>query len=68
MNNNSNNSSGMSCTGFFVVLLGVAFIIMKIVGVIEWSWVWVLAPIWIYAALVLFILVIGLIIAFWERK
>ncbi len=37
MNNNSNNSSGMSCSGFFVVLLGVAFIIMKIVGVIEWS-------------------------------
>ena len=65
MNNNSNNSNGMSCTGFFVVLLGVAFIIMKIVGVIEWSWVWVL---WIYEALVLFILVIGLIIAFWERK
>ena len=27
-------------------LLAVAFIVMKIVHVIDWSWVWVLAPIW----------------------
>lgn len=28
-------------------LLGVAFIVMKILGLIDWSWLWVLSPIWI---------------------
>lgn len=28
-------------------LLGIAFIILKLCGVIAWPWVWVLAPIWI---------------------
>jgi len=28
-------------------LLGVAFIVLRLVGVIHWSWVWVLAPFWI---------------------
>ena len=27
-------------------LLGVAFIVMKLCGVIDWSWWWVLAPFW----------------------
>lgn len=28
-------------------LLAVAFIVLKLTGVIAWSWWWVLAPIWI---------------------
>lgn len=28
-------------------LLGVAFIVLKLCGVIRWSWLWVLAPFWI---------------------
>lgn len=32
--------------GFFEVLV-LIFIVLKIVGVIEWSWWWVLCPIWI---------------------
>lgn len=27
-------------------ILGVAFIILKLVGVIEWSWWWVTLPFW----------------------
>jgi hypothetical protein len=42
----------------FPSLLGLAFIILKLVGVITWSWVWVLAPIWIPIALVLFIILL----------
>jgi hypothetical protein len=30
----------------FFLLLGIVFIILKLCGVIMWSWVWVLAPIW----------------------
>lgn len=28
-------------------VLTVVFIVLKLVGVINWSWVWVLAPLWI---------------------
>lgn len=36
-----------------VDLLAVAFIVLKLCGVIQWKWVWVLLPIWSYAALAL---------------
>lgn len=35
-------------------LLGVAFIILKLMGIITWSWVWVLAP-FLFLALLWFI-------------
>lgn len=60
----SNNKSGMGCVGFFVGLLQAAFIVMKIAGVIEWSWLWVLAPVWIYAGICLLIITLALIIKF----
>lgn len=41
MNNVQRNAS----VGF-IDLLAVAFIVLKLAGVIHWSWVWVLAPIW----------------------
>ena len=28
-------------------VLTVVFIVIKLVGVINWSWIWVLAPLWI---------------------
>ncbi|MBN2155224.1 MAG: hypothetical protein JW776_04220 [Candidatus Lokiarchaeota archaeon] len=44
-------------------LLLIVFIIMKLTGVIDWSWLWVLSPLWIGAALaLLFFLVIGIIL------
>lgn len=43
MNKKSNGSSGMS----FLEVLLVVFIVLKLLGVIAWSWVWVLSPIWI---------------------
>lgn len=34
---------GISFTG----LLGILFIALKLTGFIDWSWIWVLAPLWI---------------------
>jgi hypothetical protein len=45
----------------FANLLAVAFVILKLVGVIEWSWLWVLAPIWIPACLGIFLLIVLII-------
>lgn len=42
-------------------LLTVAFVVLKLCGVISWSWWWVFAPIWIPIALVLFFLIFGII-------
>ena len=57
--NNNNSQAG----GIFFSLLAVAFICLKLTGLIDWSWLWVLAPIWIPAALGITILVIILITA-----
>ena len=46
----------------FSTFLGIAFIILKLCKVIDWAWIWVLAPIWINWALSAIILVIALII------
>ena len=55
MSNESNSSSG----GIgFVGLLQLAFIVLKLTGYIEWSWLWVLAPTWIgFVLWVLFVVV-----------
>ena len=36
-------SSGMTLSGVLLVI----FIVLKLVGVINWSWLWVLSPLWI---------------------
>lgn len=44
-------SQNRSC-GSFASLLTIAFIVLKLCHVIEWSWCWVLSPIWIGAIVV----------------
>lgn len=49
---NSNNRIGL------FGLLGVAFIVLKLTNVIDWSWWWVTLPLWGGFAIVLLILAI----------
>lgn len=57
----SGSSSSSSGVGFFG-LLAIVFITLKLLGIINWSWWWVLAPIWIPIAFVLVVLaIIGLV-------
>lgn len=53
-------------------LLGIAFIVLKVMGQITWSWWWVLAPFWIpvvlAVTLLLFIILVIGIIASKEQK
>jgi len=52
-------NNGIGFTG----LLAVAFIVLKLTHVITWSWLWVLAPIWIPLGIVLLVLlVVGLVL------
>jgi len=43
-------------------VLGVAFVVLKLCGVIAWSWWWVTAPFWGVVALALAILVVASIL------
>jgi membrane protein YdbS with pleckstrin-like domain len=54
----SSSSSGIGFAG----LLTIAFIVLKLTSVIAWSWLWVLSPLWISAALALVALLIFAII------
>ena len=49
MSNEKTTSGGI---GFGSLLL-LTFIILKLVGVIDWSWWWILSPIWIPVVLLL---------------
>jgi len=44
-------------------LLGVVFVILKLTGVIAWSWLWVLAPFWIPIVIFAAFLPVMLVIA-----
>lgn len=54
----SSSSGGIGFAG----LLTIVFITLKLIGKIDWSWWWVLSPLWISAALVTaFLGVVGII-------
>lgn len=42
----------------FCGLLTIVFIALKLLGVIQWSWVWVLSPIWIPLIITIIIFII----------
>ena len=39
-------------------ILTIVFIILKIIGFVNWSWIWVFSPLWISAILGLIVLLI----------
>lgn len=41
----------------FIGLLTILFIALKLLGVIDWSWIWILSPIWISIALCILIII-----------
>jgi len=58
MSHNNSSSSGIG----FVGLLTIVFVTLKLLEKIDWSWWWVLSPMWIGALIVLVILaVIGIV-------
>ena len=55
--NNDNVHASANGIGF-VGLLTIAFIVLKLLGVINWSWVWVLSPLWISFLLGLILIIV----------
>ena len=67
MSKESSSSGGIDVFG----LLGVAFVVLKLTGYIDWSWWYVTLPFWGGAAFVLGVLLIALLFAavaeMWRR-
>ncbi len=55
--NKTTVNGGIGFTG----LLTIVFIVLKLTNVIEWSWIWVLSPIWI-SILLVWAIIVGLLI------
>jgi len=47
---------------FSLELLTIVFVTLKLIGKIDWSWWWILSPIWIFLAL--FIIIFLLILSY----
>ena len=63
-NRSSSSSAGIGVLG----LLQVAFIVLKVIGIIEWPWWKVFIPMYISIALVVVGIVVLVVLAAWENK
>jgi hypothetical protein len=59
---NSSSSDSIGTAG----LLGVAFVVLKLTHVIDWSWWWVLLPFW--GGLIIMVIVIVFILVYQHFK
>ena len=68
MNNNKTKTTGNGGGIGFCGLLTIAFIVLKLLGKITWSWVWVLSPLWICVLLIIFLTIITVVLAILTSK
>lgn len=63
MSHNSRSSSSSSGGASFVSLLTVLFIGLKLANVIDWSWWWILSPMWISGLLAIIVLIVMIVVS-----
>lgn len=51
-----------------VWILTTIFVALKITGYLQWSWVWVLAPLWVLASIFIFVILVYIIRDVWSGK
>ena len=64
MSESNNVSNGVGFHG----LLALIFITLKLLGIITWSWWWVISPLWIVPILITLIIICILIILMFTNK
>jgi hypothetical protein len=64
----SKSSSSSSGGIGFAGLLTILFIALKLLGKIDWSWWWVLSPLWISASIALCVIAVVLGIYLFARR
>ena len=48
-----------------VAALTICFVVLKLVGFVDWSWWWVLAPVWVVGATVVAVIVLTVLLKRW---
>ena len=63
MNNETKSNITVTTTHSinFIEVLQIVFIVLKLIGKITWSWLWVLSPLWIGAAIAIVAFLIAVI-------
>lgn len=64
-------SDGTSSSGGgigFAGLLTVLFIGLKLTDYVDWSWVWVLSPLWISMSVGVVLLLVAALVAWWASS
>lgn len=64
MSTSDTSKNGIGFIGFLTLI----FITLKILGKVEWSWWWVLSPLWISAVLVAGFLLIAILLSIYLHK
>lgn len=59
------SSASNDVVGSAAIVLTIVFIVLKLTHVINWSWWWVLSPLWIGAlfAIVIMLIVLAIVVA-----
>lgn len=63
-NDNNDKSKGIG----IITIIQIVLIILKLCGLIDWSWKWVLAPTWIGLILALVLFTLAILIFKWISK
>ena len=58
----NNNEINVTVGGGFSGLLFIAFLILKLCNIIDWSWWWVTAPLWMPLAFVIVVSIVCVIV------
>lgn len=67
--NKNNMIATITAGDLLCVLLTIAFVVLKLCNVINWSWLWILAPLWIPMGIgTVIVLIFFLIIFFTARR
>jgi hypothetical protein len=61
-------SGGSNYNLGFIDLLAVAFIVLKLTGVIDWSWWWVLSPLLLVVGMYVVVIVAALAVGIYGLK
>ena len=64
MSNTTTASGGIG----FMGLLQIVFIVLKLTGYIQWSWVWVLSPAWIQVSIFIVLVISWIVLQFIESR
>ena len=57
------------CTGWsLAIILTIIFIALQVTNVINWSWIWLISPLWIMMIIDIFIFILIILIYIYLKK